>query len=211
VTTVNSKVFDESGRQPTRTSRAVEFTYFLLRVVSGFLFFQTGGLILFGWFGGMPGQSSPPPLMSQTGVGGVLEFFGGVAIMLGVFSLFNAYQSTTARQCWECAPTTAGAASPHEGHVPGAKAGADPDWAFCHDVPVPWRDLVRRCLDLDVPAPPDRPSRTQQLHCACRCIRRKTRAAQPRRASQPVAYASACVSVRQTDHRRMKDSCRGRT
>src|SRR2546421_1923332 len=41
VTTVNSKVFDESGRQPTRTSRAVEFTYFLLRVVSGFLFFQT--------------------------------------------------------------------------------------------------------------------------------------------------------------------------
>ena len=86
MTTVNSKVFDESGRQPTRTSRAVEFTYFLLRVVSGFLFFQTGGLILFGWFGGMPGQSGPPPLMSQTGIGGVLEFFGGIAIMLGLFT-----------------------------------------------------------------------------------------------------------------------------
>jgi len=69
-----------------RTSRAVEFTYFLLRVVSGFLFFQTGGLILFGWFGGMPGQSSPPPLMSQTGIGGVLEFFGGITIMLGLFT-----------------------------------------------------------------------------------------------------------------------------
>ena len=30
-----------------------------------------------GWFGGMPGQPSPPPLMSQVGIGGVLEFFGG--------------------------------------------------------------------------------------------------------------------------------------
>ena len=37
-------------------NRAVQFTYFLLRVVAGFLFCQTGGLILFGWFGGMPGQ-----------------------------------------------------------------------------------------------------------------------------------------------------------
>ena len=85
MTTVNSKVIDETGRPTTRTSRAVEFTYLLLRVVSGFLFLQTGGLILFGWFGGMPGQSGPPPLMSQTGIGGVLEFFGGIAIMLGLF------------------------------------------------------------------------------------------------------------------------------
>jgi putative oxidoreductase len=54
--------------------------------VSGFLFLQAGGLILFGWFGGMPGQPSPPPLMSQTGVGGVLEFFGGIAITLGLLT-----------------------------------------------------------------------------------------------------------------------------
>lgn len=67
-------------------NRAVQVTYFLLRVVSGFLFLQAGGLILFGWFGGMPGQPSPPPLMSQTGVGGVLEFFGGIAIMLGLLT-----------------------------------------------------------------------------------------------------------------------------
>ncbi|OLE55461.1 MAG: hypothetical protein AUG51_03095 [Acidobacteria bacterium 13_1_20CM_3_53_8] len=67
-------------------NKAVQVTYFLLRVVSGFLFCQAGGLILFGWFGGMPGQPSPPPLMSQTGIGGVLEFFGGIAIMLGLFT-----------------------------------------------------------------------------------------------------------------------------
>src|SRR2546429_7953274 len=66
-------------------SRAVQVTYFLLRVVAGFLVIQTGGLILFGWFGGMPGGAKVP-LMSQTGIGGVLEFFGGIFIMLGLFT-----------------------------------------------------------------------------------------------------------------------------
>src|SRR6185369_7918 len=43
---------------------AKEITYFLLRVVSGFLFIQSGGLILFGWFGGMPGGAKVT-LLSQ--------------------------------------------------------------------------------------------------------------------------------------------------
>jgi putative oxidoreductase len=68
------------------TNRAVSITYFLLRVVTGFLFCLFGGLILFGWFGGIPGQPGRPPLLSQTGIGGVLEFFGGMAIMLGLFT-----------------------------------------------------------------------------------------------------------------------------
>jgi putative oxidoreductase len=67
-------------------NRVAQITYFFLRVVSGFLFLQAGGLILFGWYGGMPGQPSPPPLMSQTGIGGMLEFFGGIMIMLGLFT-----------------------------------------------------------------------------------------------------------------------------
>ena len=66
------------------TDQAIRIAYFLLRVVAGLLFLQAGGLILFGWFGGMPGQPSPPPLLSQTGIGGILEFFGGSAIMLGL-------------------------------------------------------------------------------------------------------------------------------
>jgi putative oxidoreductase len=64
--------------------RAGQVTYFFLRVVAGLLFIQTGGLILFGWFGGIPGQPGTPPFLSQTGVGGLLEFFGGIAIMLGL-------------------------------------------------------------------------------------------------------------------------------
>lgn len=66
--------------------RAVQRTYFLLRFVAGLLFMHFGGMILFGWFGGMPGQASPPPLLSQTGIGGILEFVGGIAIMLGLFT-----------------------------------------------------------------------------------------------------------------------------
>jgi putative oxidoreductase len=66
--------------------RVIQITYFLLRIVSGFLFIHTGGMILFGWFGGMPDQPSPPPLLSQIGIGGILEFFGGWAILLGLFT-----------------------------------------------------------------------------------------------------------------------------
>lgn len=65
-------------------NRTAPFTYFLLRVVSGLVFIQTGGLILFGWFGGMPGHAGAPPLMSQMWIGGVLEFFGGIAMVLGL-------------------------------------------------------------------------------------------------------------------------------
>ena len=65
-------------------NRAVQVTYFLLRVVSGLLFFQAGSVKLLGWFGGMPGSGSSAPLMSQIGIGGALEFFGGLAILLGL-------------------------------------------------------------------------------------------------------------------------------
>jgi putative oxidoreductase len=67
-----------------KIDRAVQITYFLLRVISGLLFIQFGGLILFGWFGGVPGQPGTPSLVSQTGIGGLLEFFGGIAIVLGL-------------------------------------------------------------------------------------------------------------------------------
>jgi putative oxidoreductase len=68
-------------------NRAVQVSYFLLRVVAGLLILQSGSVILFGWFGGMPGPpGSAPPLTSQVGIGGVLEFFGGLAIMLGLFT-----------------------------------------------------------------------------------------------------------------------------
>jgi len=65
--------------------KAIQISHFLLRIVAGLIFYQAGGMKLFGWFGGMPGGMTAP-LFSQIGIGGILEFFGGIAIMLGLFT-----------------------------------------------------------------------------------------------------------------------------
>jgi putative oxidoreductase len=65
--------------------RATQVAYFLLRVVSGLLFLQAGGMKLLGWFGGMPGGATAP-VMSQIWIGGVLELVGGTLILLGLFT-----------------------------------------------------------------------------------------------------------------------------
>jgi putative oxidoreductase len=56
--------------------------YALLRIVAGFLFFQHGLPKLFGGFG----SKGPAELMSQMGLAGVIEVFGGAAIALGLFT-----------------------------------------------------------------------------------------------------------------------------
>lgn len=61
-----------------------KFAWFLLRVVSGFLFFQHGAATLFGWFGGLPAGISRPELLSQGGIGALLQFAGGLAVALGL-------------------------------------------------------------------------------------------------------------------------------
>src|SRR5262249_56107921 len=92
---------------------AIQVTFLLLRVVAGLLFSQAGGLILFGWFGGMPGQPSPPPLLSQTGIGGGVEFFCGIAVMLGLFTrpvAFIFFRLMAGADLWVFAPSWRGAA-----------------------------------------------------------------------------------------------------
>jgi putative oxidoreductase len=76
---------ETTGTQSPKLEPAARIAYFSLRVVAGLLFAQAGGLILFGWFGGMPGGETVR-LMSQTGIGGVLEFAGGIAILLGLMT-----------------------------------------------------------------------------------------------------------------------------
>ena len=80
-------------RYSNRMERLKNITYFLLRVVSGLLLMQAGGLILFGWYGGMP-DGQTVALMSQTGIGGILEFFGGILIMIGLFTRPAAFISS---------------------------------------------------------------------------------------------------------------------
>src|SRR4030095_5946275 len=70
----------------------VRVTYFLLRVVSGLLFMQAGGMKLFDWFGGVPPEmGGHPALLSQVGIGAVLEFVGGSLVLLGLFTRCAAF------------------------------------------------------------------------------------------------------------------------
>ncbi len=59
-----------------------EFAHNALRVVAGFLFAQHGAQKLFGVLGSEPVES----LMSLRGAAGVIEFFGGLMLMLGLFT-----------------------------------------------------------------------------------------------------------------------------
>lgn len=62
---------------------AIQVTYFLLRVVSGLLFMHAGAMKILGWFGGMPPGAT---MTTQVWIGGSLELYGGILIMLGLFT-----------------------------------------------------------------------------------------------------------------------------
>ncbi|HEY0017135.1 MAG TPA: DoxX family protein [Longimicrobium sp.] len=62
-------------------------TLLLLRVMAGLMFMQHGAQKLFGQLGGWRGEpGNTAPLMSQAGLAGVLEVFGGLLIVLGLFT-----------------------------------------------------------------------------------------------------------------------------
>jgi len=77
--------------QPSRTSALAEATLVpvvqaVLRVGAGLLFMQHGAQKLFGLLGGVDGAGATVPLMSQFGLAGVLEFFGGALVVLGLLT-----------------------------------------------------------------------------------------------------------------------------
>ena len=69
-----------------KTTRIMQVTHVLLRLVAGLLFMHHGGQKLFGWFGGIGPTGASVPVMSQMGLAGVLEFGGGLAVMLGLLT-----------------------------------------------------------------------------------------------------------------------------
>ncbi len=71
--------------------KIIDVTVLLLRIITGIIFIQTGGLKVFGWFGGMPPNGAKAELMSQAGIGGLLEIVGGVLIILGLFTRVVAF------------------------------------------------------------------------------------------------------------------------
>lgn len=65
---------------PNLLGRFTPTLHAILRIVAGFLFFQHGLPKLFGGFGT---DRAPVELMSQMGLAGIIEVFGGAAIALG--------------------------------------------------------------------------------------------------------------------------------
>jgi putative oxidoreductase len=63
-------------------STAREVTHALLRIVTGLMFWQHGAQKLFGWLGGQ----QVTDLASMAGVAGVLEFVGGILIIVGLLT-----------------------------------------------------------------------------------------------------------------------------
>lgn len=57
----------------------------VLRIVAAFMFLQAGTIKLFGWPMAMP-DGSTVTLMTQTGIGGLLEVVGGGLLLVGLFT-----------------------------------------------------------------------------------------------------------------------------
>jgi putative oxidoreductase len=66
----------------TFDQKARVITHTLLRIVTGLMFWQHGAQKLFGWLGGRQVED----LTSLFGLAGVLEFFGGLLIIVGLFT-----------------------------------------------------------------------------------------------------------------------------
>ena len=58
----------------------------VLRIVSAIIFIQAGTIKLFAWPMGMPPNGATAQLMTQTGIGGMLEVFGGGLMLFGLFT-----------------------------------------------------------------------------------------------------------------------------
>src|SRR5262245_14059399 len=75
----------DAGGSAMKTDRMRDITLFLLRVVPGPLFLHAGGMKLLDWFGGIPAEmGGHPAFLTEIWIGGVLELYGGAAILLGL-------------------------------------------------------------------------------------------------------------------------------
>ncbi len=58
----------------------------LLRIVAALMFLQAGTMKLFAWPMGMPPDDSTAKLLTQIGIGGLLEVGGGLLMLVGLFT-----------------------------------------------------------------------------------------------------------------------------
>ena len=58
----------------------------LLRIVAAYIFILSGTMKLFAFPAGVPPDGGTVPLLSQIGIGAVLELVGGALLLLGLFT-----------------------------------------------------------------------------------------------------------------------------
>jgi putative oxidoreductase len=58
----------------------------ILRMVAAAMYIMSGTMKLFAWPIGMPPDGGTAEIFTQTGIGGVLEVFGGFLMLIGLFS-----------------------------------------------------------------------------------------------------------------------------
>ena len=58
----------------------------VLRIVAAFIFLQAGTMKLFAFPIGMPPNGATAPLLSELGLAGILETFGGALLLVGLFT-----------------------------------------------------------------------------------------------------------------------------
>lgn len=75
----------EGGGPPLRGA-VVGGAHGILRIMAGLLFMQHGSQKLFGWMGGFGPQNGTAEFISIFGLAGVLEFWGGLLIVLGLLT-----------------------------------------------------------------------------------------------------------------------------
>lgn len=71
---------------PVLQTAPQKWTYAAYRIVTAFLFWQHGAQKLFGWLGG-----DQVELVSLIGLAGILEFFGGLMVGVGVYTRYVAF------------------------------------------------------------------------------------------------------------------------
>lgn len=58
----------------------------VLRIVAALIFMTSGTMKLFAFPAGVPPDGGTVPLMSQMGLGAILEVFGGALVLVGLFT-----------------------------------------------------------------------------------------------------------------------------
>jgi putative oxidoreductase len=68
----------------SRWQSAAPFLLSLLRIAAALMFMTSGSIKLFAYPIGMPPNGATAELLTEVGIGGILEFFGGFLMLIGL-------------------------------------------------------------------------------------------------------------------------------